>query len=90
MLVGEGSTVSAASIGNNVVIGKGATLGEGCILLDNVLIDDGASVKAFDLVPPYCRVTVSGHKVPLNDSYTDRIKKQIEWQYDEFIFDQTG
>lgn len=53
VLVGAGSVVQAATVGNHVSIGRGCTVGEFAILKDYVKVLDGAVVAPFTVIPSF-------------------------------------
>lgn len=50
--IGHGAIVHGAAIGNNVLVGMGATVLDGAVVGDNSIIGAGALVTAKTVVPP--------------------------------------
>lgn len=82
--IGKHCTIRAASIGCNVLIGERVILEKGCVIHDNVQIDDDSIVKSFTIIPPFTRMTCNGMLVPLNTNFSSLAKRTAELQYDKF------
>jgi dynactin-5 len=56
VFVGESAVIEAASLGNHVHVGAGATLGSMAIIKDFAVVLDGAVVPPGMVVPSWCVV----------------------------------
>ena len=50
--IGHGAIVHGATVGNNVLVGMGATILDGAVIGDNSIIGAGALVTAKTVIPP--------------------------------------
>jgi len=85
VIVGHGAVVHCATIGDNVLIGSGATILDGVKIGDSCIIGAGSLVTPDTIIPS--RALVVGVPATLrrevSDEQIDRLRKDIEgyWAY---------